>query len=173
MNIIKNRLQKLADNKFTYKFASNWVYWVEGFDRMEEELPENWSEFYREAKEFVENDFNSFKNEFVEIAQKDIPSIIDLAFTLKQDDAIMTVTYNEEPTDDVLKKTKDWIEGQYSDGWGEGLEQNAFSTYEDENEIEYEDEETGETYTESEPVQRDISVKLHPFEQKFSINVLK
>ena len=171
MNIIKNRLLRLADNKFLYKFSSNWCYWLEGLDQMVEEAPEYYEEFYREAKDFVENDFNSFKSEFVEIAQENIPTIIDLNFTLKSEDAIMTVTYSEEPTNDILEKTKDWITGQYSDGWGEGLEQQSFSSYEDEDEIEYEDEETGEIYTETEKVEKNIYVKLWP--KNFSLNIFK
>ena len=90
-----------------------------------------WWEYYDEAKELVESDFRSHKEIILYAAKEKIPTIKDIEFELTQENAIMKVTYSEKPTDEILKSTADYIEGQYANGWGKGLERQKFDTFED------------------------------------------
>jgi len=60
---------------------------------------------------------------------------------------VAVVEANEELDDETIMALKEYISGQYSDGWGEGFEQRPISEYNDTVEFENEeyDEETGET----------------------------
>lgn len=59
-------------------------------------------------------------------------------------DLMTTVVANKHLTDVEIEDIIDYLSGQFSDGWGEGLEQNPIFSYEYEYEEEYVDEETGE-----------------------------
>ena len=151
MNTIQSRLKKqLKTASVEHKFESDWFMWVEYPDqnRMSLESPSEWYEYFKEAKEFAENDWGNYKDIIVEAAQKEIPTIIDLKFELAPEYAITTATYSEEPTEEILKVTKDYIESQFADGFGESLEQQKFTSFDWDVEDEYEDEETGEYITE-------------------------
>ena len=149
MNIIRKHLKKKsfknipltkhsiyrkhhASDDTVKEFKSEWKVWVEYPDAggMEEESAKFWEEFYDEAKKFAESGFESSKEIILDVAKEEIPTIKDMEFRLTPENAIMKVTYSEKPTDEVLKSTAEYIEGQYSDGWGEGLEQQEFNTLE-------------------------------------------
>ena len=121
-------------------------------------------DFFPEAKKFVENDFKEIKSEMLEYLKEDMgedgKNIVDIDFRL-EDEAIMTVTFSSEVNESLLARIADWIEGQYADGWGEGLEQQDFASYAEEYEVEYEDED-GEYYTDYENFDTYLSIQLWP-----------
>ncbi len=179
MNIIRKHLKKKsfenipltkhsiyrkhhASDDTVKEFKSEWKVWVEYPDAggMEEESAKFWEEFYDEAKKCAESSFESSKEIILDVAKEEIPTIKDMEFRLTPETAIMKVTYSEKPTDKILKSTADYLEGQYADGWGEGLEQQEFDTFEEQIDVGYEDEETGEYIEDYETGTGRLYVKL-------------
>jgi len=154
-------IKKAAAKK---EFKSKWNWWVSYPENsgMVIEDPSTYNRDYLdEAKDCAENEFKDTKDAIMSsLDNYELDNVIaDIEFILSSDTAIMTVTYNEEPTDEILSKTADWIEAQYADGFGEGLEQTPCSDFETEVEIEYEDED-GETQYDTETDTGTLYVKL-------------
>lgn len=65
-------------------------------------------------------------------------------------------------TDEKINKVRDWLTGQYSDGWGEGFEQQYVDHYRDQYEVEeeYEDEDGNIEY-ETNYEYQDVTVHIH------------
>jgi len=103
-----------------------------------------WEEYYTEAKQFAEEDFNGIGEEMLSYLKRDLDdlgnNITGLSFTLDGKESVMTVTFDSEPSSEELEKICDWITGQYSDGWGEGLEQRDFANWQEQEQVEIEDE---------------------------------
>ncbi len=70
--------------------------------------------------------------------------------------AVTSVTAFEELSSQEIEDLKEYIEGQFSDGWGEGFEQNPVESFQSEYDEEVQDEETGEYYIE--PVEYTVDV---------------
>jgi hypothetical protein len=75
-----------------------------------------------DVEDGIVNDFN--ESDLAQYAKDMVPTMTDLkAISVKNGMFKGEATYSEAPTEEVLKATKKYLEGQYSDGWGEGYEQ--------------------------------------------------
>ena len=148
---------------FKKEFKSKWNWWVlyPEDSHMIVEDPSYNKDYFDEAKEFAESEFADFKKSIMSTLDSyHLDNVIsDIEFTLTSSTAVMTVTYNEEATDEILFRTAEWIEAQYADGFGEGLEQTPCCDFETEVEVEYEDEE-GEIQYDTETDIGTLYVKL-------------
>ena len=68
-----------------------------------------------------------------------------------------TCTVADDWTDEETKILKEYLTGQYADGWGEGFEQRPITTFEEEEDVEHEDED-GEIYYEPEMIRTEVYV---------------
>ena len=68
-----------------------------------------------------------------------------------------TCTVADDWTDKETEILKEYLTGQYADGWGEGFEQRAITDFYEEEEVEYEDED-GETYCDTERIHTEVYI---------------
>ena len=146
------------------EFKSKWNWWVSYPEKsnMVIEDPSIYNtDYLDEAKDCAESEFAASKESIMSsLDNYYLDNVIsDLEFTLTPSTAILAVTYNEEPTNEILSRTAEWIEAQYADGFGEGLEQTPCCDFETEVEVEYEDEE-GEIQYDTETDIGTLYVKL-------------
>lgn len=156
----------------TYTLESNMIareyYTGENFEN--EYTIDSYFSYNQELIEAVENDMQEMGPaglaEYLDYDYLKLePGIINsIIITIKDYKANAIVKANRELTTDELNSVKDYIIGQYADGWGEGFEQYPIETYNDEYEYEYEeeDEETGDidTYTDYETQRVEVCVSF-------------
>lgn len=151
MNRIVNRMKKQASS-VTYVATSN----IE-IKSMSTDGDNNFKQDTISKKEFnrlldyLQNDMNELGSKGLakysddRIKEDVIESIIVSAkFNNGSPIAETTIVCSRELTKEELEELESYITGQYSDGWGEGFEQNPFYSYEDEYQNEEFDEETQE-----------------------------
>lgn len=168
------RLVKKAENTVELIAKANWCIRIEsysGYTGYENSRDIKPTEADDEAVDFAQNSFEESKDILLEVLQRECPHLVDIRFDLDTDDASSYFygTFSEEPDENEKEKFLDEISGQYSDGWGEGLEQNAFKTEEEDEEYEVEDSETGEYYTEQGNIENEYFVVLWPDDFKIEL----
>lgn len=175
------RLRKLADDKtVTYHFKSPIYISHVGEVNDYGKYPIN-----QASHEEIMALEKAVKEEMTELGQKGLAQYLDEPLKSIIDSIIVTVTESgadtivkakRELSDQEIEMLKDEIEGQFSDGWGEGFEQREIDEYteEYEEEIEVEDPDTGDIDVEVETNTEKVSVYAHFWnDNNFNITVEK
>ena len=153
-----------ANDTYVYKLESNILckeYYIEE-DLCDEYILNNSNNsFSNELESSINYDMN-------EMGPKGLAEYIDYDYLKLENDIIESIIINvnnskacaivtaiRELTTEELEIIKDYIIGQYSDGWGEGFEQDPIAIYQ--TEYECYDEEDEETYYGNEDVEVCIS----------------
>lgn len=148
------RLLKNAAEEFTYTFESPiYVRVYNDYDDMDEiyDLKTN-DEYADQIRNAVDDDMNEmgptgleqyFDYNYRKLEDGIIKSII---VSVPFNKAVTTVKTIRELSNGEIEIIKDYISGQFSDGWGEGFEQREVETWHDDDVAEEWDEEAEEYY---------------------------
>lgn len=119
--ILKEDVRK----SLTYEFRSPVLYSI--VDESDQEKLADAPFDYKEAMQEMVDDWNS-EEMFRYYDAKRVPTEAITKITAEADgtDFVMKVIANRNLTDQELEGIKSWLSGQYSDGWGEGYEQQFF-----------------------------------------------
>lgn len=150
------RLLKLASNE--YKLIGK-IKFMESSEYDNDNYETDGYDYYRELKEAVDDSMSEMgpsglalylDYKYGDLEEDLIESIIiDIQQKGREIYSVAKVKAIRELNNDELEEIKDYIIGQYSDGWGEGFEQRSFAQWKDQIEVEDEYEEDGEYYTET------------------------
>ena len=134
------RLVKRAE-EMDFTIQGTWLVEVNrygGNDEYEEESftadPSAYDDYIDEATSFAENDFEDAKDIILEQCNdecKDGEKVLGILFNLGLYKSYMHIYCNKKFSNETKEKIKEVIIGQYADGWGEGLEQHPFKSFED------------------------------------------
>lgn len=134
------RLVKAEETNFTIK--GTWYFEVDSYgdDGYSDEpsLDEPWihEEYVDEAISFAEEDFESVKDILLEQCNDECQEdekVENIRFSLGIENSYMDIYCNKNLSEETKERIKEQVIGQYADGWGEGLEQQMFKSFEDEN----------------------------------------
>ena len=171
---MKHLIKKAENNVYT--FESNYVMNVESYCQEtgeEDAYEEDYSKFDEdELNAFMQSEDVEYLNEVI---RDDFDFATGISMKLENGKLISIVTTNRNLSDQEIEKLKHWIEGQCSDGFGEGLEQHEF-TYDierDTYEVEEYDEEEERSYTHEEPCETRISYYIKLWPDNFKIDLIK
>ena len=134
-----------SENEYIYKMESGAIYKVEC---SEESYPLEKNVPIRNDFEFIDDLKSAIKNygediEFLDSFNNNLKSYlksIKINFDVSKAKLITTVISTKSLNDNDLQVIKDYMEGQFSDGWGESFEQTPIKEYIDDYEYEEEDE---------------------------------
>lgn len=148
------RLTRKAEGNIVYKFHSPITVNIGDEDswRSETYSLKVDNEFENSIKEAVNSSMNEMGNEglarHIDLRNGLYDLIISIIVTVKNQEAVTIVTAKEELDSHELSDLKEYITGQFSDGWGEGFEQQQLEEWNDSYDEPCEDEEDGEPYME-------------------------
>ena len=119
----------------------------DGMDSCEDKLSLNDAmRNYPEAMEELDKVLNEDKESVFSIFKEQIGAI-DVSFSMDENYSYMKYVFDHDVTKEEAEKIVEYTEGQYSDGWGEGIEQEELYK-ETETYTETEENEYGEEYDE-------------------------
>lgn len=173
-----NRLKKMAEGEVIYiatapvKFTeaddqSRWnISGEEYFDELQKSVQYEMKEFGNVGlAEYLNNDLKGLVTSIIVDVEKIGENIVSKT----------TVKAIRELTSQEIEKVKDYITGQFSDGWGEGFEQSPIDEYTT-TETDYEDVEVEDGTFESEPYDYDVNIEVYAHfwqMENFNINITK
>jgi hypothetical protein len=137
-------------------------------------------DFFSELKSAVKDDMSEMGADGLATYLDLRSSLYDLVKSIivdveKQGNQVIsktTVKTKEELDNDEIKELKDYITGQFSDGWGEGFEQRPIGEWDEEEEAEEWDEEEQTNYKDS--YTNEYQALAHFWNSKnFNINITK
>lgn len=143
------RLIRKQANVTNYTFESKVMFSANIGEYHDDNAPEYGVEHFNLLKETVKEDMASLGRtglaEYIDDSNKLekglINSIVvDVELQGNHVVALTKVNAERELTNEEIESLKDYISGQFSDGWGEGFEQRAFAEWHDYEQVEYEDE---------------------------------
>ena len=166
------RLKRIAEEK-TYKFKSPITITLsDETGEIDNANLAEYKEYSNELSEAVQEEMNEFgPTGLAEYVDEPLKSKIEsIMVTVKNYAAETIVKVNKELNDKEMTELKYYIEGQFSDGWGEGFEQQPIDSYE-ETEIDedqyYQDQDAGMDVDRSDyEYQTTIEVRAHFWNNK-------
>lgn len=161
------RLIKKSNEEFTYKFKSpitvnygdEFTFKAETYD-----LNSVDNDTIALVKESVENSIKDLGPkglaEYLDENKSYASNIESILVTVDGGNAITTVKSNKELDDNELDDIAEYITGQFSDGWGEGFEQEVLDSWTETSEDEVWDEEEQEIVMETSEYTVTLSASL-------------
>lgn len=180
------RLLKKADGEFTYKAVSPVIVKYTGFEQGEVDKYElskgSTPQEIAEINEAIKNDLSDEGSEGLAFYLKNDNRYTNLseavtAINVAVDNAGATtiIKTTRELSPDEIEQLKNYLTGQYADGWGEGFEQRPFTSYKENFQVDAEyDEEDGYSEDRYETITDTVEVTAHFWNpDNFSITITK
>lgn len=164
------RLIRKSSNGFTYKFKSPVIvnygddFTFKAYTERLSDVEESIVELIKNA---VDDSMKSLGSKGLAeyLTEKSYADNIEsIIVSIDGGNAITTVEANRELDKNELDDISDYIEGQFSDGWGEGFEQDILDAFTETEQEDFEDEETGEYY--SEDVEHEVTITASFWDSK-------
>lgn len=153
MNKILQRMKKLADEQleldfsapepaYSYTWQSKYKMSVDTITNTYDNADEDHEEmslqdvidYYDDVEidgaeviDTITSDFENCRSVLEDVLADDLGVHCTLSLDVDEDTLTITLKTDEELTSEKLKEFEDWWEGQLSDGWGEGLEQQTIA----------------------------------------------